>query len=86
MAGDLVVTKSSGSEFHIGKTSLVTDPVARLDACFSNFMQRLRCLPLFEPRLAWYLLNSPVGRQQLVFHSNTTTGLANLNGTILAEG
>ena len=85
MAGDLVVTKSSGSEFHIGKTSLVTDPVARLDACFSNFMQRLRCLPLFEPSLAWHLLNSPVGRQQLVFHSNTTTGLANLNGTILGE-
>ena len=33
----------------------------------------------------WYLLNSPVGRQQLVFNSNTTTGLANLNGTILGE-
>ena len=84
-AGDLVVTKSSGSEFHIGKASLVTGQVASLDACFSNFMQRLRCLPVFEPRLAWYLLNSPVGRQQLVFHSNTTTGLANLNGTILGE-
>ena len=84
-AGDLVVTKSSGSEFHIGKASLVTEQVAQLNACFSNFMQRLRCLPVFEPRLAWYLLNSPVGRQQLVFHSNTTTGLANLNGTILGE-
>ena len=83
MAGDLVVTKSSGSKFHIGKTSLVTDHMAQLGACFSNFMQRLRCLSSFEPRLAWYLLNSPVGRQQLVFNSNTTTGLANLNGTIL---
>ena len=83
--GDLVVTKSSGSEFHIGKTSLVTDQVAHLKACFSNFMQRLRCLPPLDPRLAWYLLNSPIGRQQLVFNSNTTTGLANLNGTILGE-
>ena len=83
--GDLVVTKSSGSELHIGKTSLVTHREARLEACFSNFMQRLRCLPTFNPRLAWFLLNSPVGRQQLVFGSNTTTGLANLNGTILGD-
>ena len=83
--GDLVVTKSSGSESHIGKTSLVTDHVAQLGACFSNFMQRFRCLPVLEPRLAWYVLNSRVGRQQLVFNSNTTTGLANLNGTILGD-
>ena len=83
--GDLVVTKSSGSEFHIGKTSLVTVEVSDLNACFSNFMQRLRCRSGFDPRLVWYLLNSPVGRQQLVFNSNTTTGLANLNGTIFGE-
>ena len=48
-------------------------------------MQRLRCLPALEPRLAWYVLNSRIGRQQLVFNSNTTTGLANLNGTILGD-
>ena len=83
--GDLVVTKSSGSEFHIGKASIVTAEVSDLNACFSNFMQRLRCRSGFDPRLVWYLLNSPVGRQQLVFNSNTTTGLANLNGTILGE-
>ena len=83
--GDLVVTTSSGSKFHIGKTSLVTVEVSDLNACFSNFMQRLRCRSAFDPRLVWYLLNSPVGRQQLVFNSNTTTGLANLNGTILGE-
>ena len=83
--GDLVVTKSSGSELHIGKTSLVTEDVAQLQACFSNFMQRLRCLPALEPKLTWYLLNSPVGRQQLIFNSSTTTGLANLNRTILGE-
>ena len=83
--GDLVVTKSSGSALHIGKTSLVTDRVAHLEPCFSNFMQRLRCLSEFEPRLAWYLINSHMGRQQLVYNSNTTTGLANLNGTILGN-
>ena len=43
-AGDLVVTKSSGSDLHIGKASLVTHREAQLEACFSNFMQRLRCL------------------------------------------
>ena len=83
--GDLVVTKSSGSELHIGKTSLVTEDVAQLQACFSNFMQRLRCLPALEPKLTWYVLNSLVGRQQLIFNSSTTTGLANLNRTILGE-
>ena len=84
-AGDLVVTKSSGSKFHIGKTSLVTTREAELEACFSNFMQRLRCRTSFYPKLAWYLLNSPVGREQLVLGSKTTTGLANLNGTVLGE-
>ena len=83
--GDLVVTKSSGSELHIGKTSLVTEDVAQMQACFSNFIQRLRCLPVLESRLAWYVLNSPVGRQQMIFNSSTTTGLANLNGKILGE-
>ena len=40
-AGDLVVTKSSGSQAHIGKTSLVDSEIAQLRCCFSNFMQRL---------------------------------------------
>ena len=83
--GDLVVTKSSGSAMHIGKTSLVTDRVAELNPCFSNFIQRLRCRPELEPRLAWYLLNSPVGRRQLILKSNSTTGLANLSGSMLGE-
>ena len=83
--GDLVVTKSSGSALHIGKTSLVTKSVATLAACFSNFMQRLRMSSSVDPLLAFYLLNSPTGRQQLVFNSNTTTGLANLTGTALGS-
>lgn len=83
--GDLVVTTSSGSARHIGKTSLVTEAVERLNACFSNFMQRLRCSESLDPRLAHYLLNCPTGREQLVFHSSTTTGLANLNGAVLSN-
>ena len=83
--GDLVVTKSSGSASHIGKTSLVTESVATLGACFSNFMQRLRLVRSVDPRLVFYILNSPIGRQQLVFNSNTTTGLANLTGSVLGN-
>ena len=83
--GDIVVTKSSGSELHIGKSSLVTEGVEELQACFSNFMQRLRCLPALGSKLTWYVLNSPVGRQQLIFGSSTTTGLGNLSRTILGE-
>lgn len=80
---DLVVTKSSGSDLHIGKTSIVDERVAGLGCCFSNFMQRLRMAPPNTPRLYWRLLNCPVAREQLVFLSSTTTGLGNLNGSIL---
>jgi len=83
VVGDLVTTKSSGSDLHIGKTSIVDESVAALKCCFSNFMQRLRVAPLHEPRYYWYLLNCPVLREQLVFLSSTTTGLGNLNGSIL---
>jgi type I restriction enzyme S subunit len=84
-AGDLVVTKSSGSALHIGKTSLVSKEVEALQPCYSNFMQRLRVAARYEPRLVFYVLNSPTGRQQLVFNSNTTTGLANLNAGVLGD-
>jgi type I restriction enzyme, S subunit len=80
---DLVVTKSSGSELHIGKTTIVDPPVAALNCCFSNFMQRLRVAQPHQARYLWYLLNSPVAREQLVFLSSTTTGLGNLNGSVL---
>ncbi len=81
--GDLVVTKSSGSELHIGKTCIVDPSVAALDCCFSNFMQRLRLRHRHTVRYFWYLLNCPVAREQLVFLSSTTTGLGNLSGSVL---
>jgi len=81
--GDLVVTKSSGSDLHIGKTCIVDEPVAALNCGFSNFMQRLRVGREHHARFFWYLLNCPVTREQLVYLSSTTTGLGNLSGSIL---
>ena len=81
--GDLVVTKSSGSSLHIGKTSIVTQEIENLNCCFSNFMQRLRVTEEVAPRFAWYALNGNLGRQQLDYLSATTSGLANLNGEII---
>jgi type I restriction enzyme, S subunit len=83
--GDLLITKSSGSALHIGKTTLVDEHIAGLGACYSNFMQRVRVSKRLHPKLAWYLLNSDLSRAQLAYLSNSTTGLANLNGTILGE-
>lgn len=83
--GDLLLTKSSGSALHIGKTTLVDSQVAELGACYSNFMQRIRVRTGMSPKLAWYILNNGLARMQLDLLSNSTTGLANLNGTIIGE-
>ncbi|MFO7582447.1 restriction endonuclease subunit S [Guyparkeria sp.] len=83
--GDLVVTKSSGSSLHIGKTTFVTREVADLRCGFGNFMQRIRTRASFAPKLAWYVLNNDIARFQLDLLSNSTTGLANLNGTLIGE-
>ena len=81
--GDLVVTKSSGSAHHIGKTSVVDARIAALNCCYSNFIQRLRVSAKHVPQFFWYFMNCPAAREQLVFFSSTTTGLGNLNGSIL---
>ena len=83
LEGDLVVTKSSGSSQHIGKTSIVTKEIESLNCCFSNFMQRLRVKENVAPRFAWYALNGDLGRKQFDYLSGTTSGLANLNGGII---
>lgn len=82
---DLLVTKSSGSSLHIGKTTIVDPQVAALRCCYSNFMQRLRTADSLRPKYAWYLMNHRIMREQFDLNSNTTTGLANLNSTILGE-
>lgn len=83
--GDLLVTKSSGSSLHIGKTSLVTEEVAGMGGCYSNFMQRLRLKPSFIPKFAWYIMNNDLARIQFDYLSNSTTGLANLNATMIGQ-
>lgn len=85
LEGDLLVTKSSGSPDHIGKTTLVDRSVADLQAGFSNFMQRLRLRPNSHPKFVWYLLNSSLVRQQFSFLSTTSSGLANLNAEIIGN-
>lgn len=82
---DLLLTKSSGSALHIGKTTLVTNEIASLKCCYSNFMQRIRLNSKILPKLAWYILNNKLARVQFDFLSNSTTGLANLNGTMIGD-
>ena len=83
--GDLVVTKSSGSSLHIGKTTIVTVDIAAIGCCYSNFMQRIRLKPTFDPMLAWYVMNNDIARKQFDLLSSSTTGLANLNGTMIGQ-
>ena len=81
--GDILVTKASGSEAHIGKASLVDDAVASLNAGYSNFMQRLRARPGIEPQLILFMLNSKAVRDQFVYLSNSTSGLGNISASVL---
>lgn len=83
--GDLLVTKSSGSPSHIGKATLVTHEVASMRPCYSNFMQRLRISATNNAKFYWYVLRTKETREQMGFYSTTSTGLANLNATILGE-
>ncbi len=83
--GDLLLTKSSGSSLHIGKTTLVSQEIAAMRCCYSNFMQRIRTKASYMPELAWYVLNNDLARLQADLLSNSTTGLANLNGTMVGQ-
>jgi type I restriction enzyme, S subunit len=83
--GDLLVTKSSGSELHLGKTALVTKEITDLGACFSNFMQRLRPAAGYDAGFMCWFLNSRVGREQFNYFGTTTTGLANLSGSLISS-
>lgn len=81
--GDLLVTKSSGSALHIGKTTIVDEAIASMRCSYSNFMQRLRSGRGLTSRFCWYLLNSDLAREQYCYLQNSTSGLGNLtSGTI----
>lgn len=77
--GDLLITKSSGSALHIGKTSIVDADIAKLHCFYSNFMQRVRLKQNVMPKLYWYILNSSIARYQFVFLQNSTSGISNIN-------
>jgi type I restriction enzyme S subunit len=85
LEGDIVVTKSSGSQNHIGKASLVTSEIASLKCCYSNFMQRLRTTAALSPNYLAMFLNSRTGRVHYQFTSTSTTGLGNLTRDTLAN-
>lgn len=82
---DLLVTKTSGSSAHIGKTTLVNAEIAATGACFGNFMQRLRVGSRMLPRFLWYLMNLQLVRNQFVLLSTTTTGLSNLSARDISQ-
>ncbi|MFW0169477.1 restriction endonuclease subunit S [Rothia sp. P4278] len=83
--GDLLVTKSSGSQLHIGKTTIVDESVLDLNPSFSNFMQRLRLKPGHYPKYFWYVFQSSAFKEALKLASTTSTGLANITGGLLAS-
>lgn len=77
--GDLLLTKSSGSAQHLGKTALVTKKIEDLGCVYSNFMQRLRVNDKLYPKFLFHLINNEIGRNQINYWSMTTSGLANLS-------
>ncbi len=79
-SGDIIVTTSSGSPAHIGKTCIFQQPSDKITYYFSNFTLRLRPNPkLIDARLLQYWLTSSHARMFLQTMNNTTSGLRNLN-------
>ena len=82
---DIIITKSSGSADHIGKASIADQSVADLEAVYSNFMQRIRINRDASPKYVWHLLNSSFARYHYNVYATSTSGLGNLNGTIVGN-
>jgi type I restriction enzyme S subunit len=82
--GDIVITKSSGSPQHIGKSVIVSKEIENLNCCYSNFVQRIR-FRNYNPKLYHFILNSDIGRSQFKFLTTSSTGLGNLNGSSLND-
>lgn len=75
---DLLMTKSSGSSLHIGKTTLADNYFEEKECYYSNFIQRIRVKNI-NPRLMWYIFNSNLAREQFVYLQNSTSGIGNIN-------
>lgn len=76
---DLLVTKSSGSPLHIGKTTLANSDLASKNYYYSNFLQRLHTKNALDTKFLWYIMNSPYSREQFVYMQNSTSGIGNIN-------
>ena len=77
---DLLMTKSSGSGLHIGKTTLAGQYFFNHECYYSNFLQRLRGIDrIVYPKFLWYILNSVFVREQFVYMQNSTSGIGNIN-------
>lgn len=83
---DLLMTKSSGSLDHIGKTSIADEYFTKNECYYSNFIQRLRCYEnKYFPKYAWFILNSTIARKQFAYLQNSTSGLGNINSGIINQ-
>ena len=82
---DLVITKSSGSQDHIGKTGLVDKKIESMFVCYSNFVQKLHPQSHINSKFLHYFMNCPLAREQYKYQSETTTGLANLSTKSIDE-
>lgn len=81
---DLLMTKSSGSSEHIGKTTIADSYFKSHECYFSNFIQRIRCnTKKYNPTFCWYILNSVIARKQFAYLQNSTSGLGNINSEII---
>lgn len=76
---DLLLTKSSGSSLHIGKTTLADAYFEEHECYYSNFLQRLSLKRTVFPKLYWYIFNSIFVREQFVYLQNSTSGIGNIN-------
>lgn len=79
LCNDLLITKSSGSSLHIGKTTLADEYFNQNECYYSNFLQRLRVNENIVPKFLWYLMNNPIIRNQFVIMQNSTIGIGNIN-------
>lgn len=82
---DLLITKSSGSNLHIGKTTIVDDVIEKTQCYYSNFIQRIRLSQTVFAKYYWYILNSDIARSQFTYMQNTTSGIGNLNAKYIAN-
>ena len=83
--GDILITKSSGSVDHIGKSLFITKEMDGKYG-FSNFTQRLRTNQrLVLPKWVYLKISNPATRDFLLGASQTTTGLRNLKIPVLKE-